>query len=235
MKNDIIYVGDGPGGLTVINSSDPSNPYVLTHFLGGYTWDIQIADNVAFIVNGWNNLGNPGFMILNVSNPSTPTIINNFPTDFDVTDLEVVGNQAFLVCGDSSLTILDISNYTNPVILGKYLGPSGSFTIDVEISGNLAFLSFWKNGLKVLDISDPKNITVKGEFTRSNGGESIFLDLNGDYVFLTTMADGVVVLDVSNPENPIEVGGYSDSGKAYGIFVRNNYLKASHLLLILER
>jgi hypothetical protein len=224
VDNDIIYIGDGPGGLTIINCSDLTNPIVLTHYDGGYTWDIQLRGNIAFIVNGWNNLGNPGLMILNVSNPSDPVLISNYQTDFDVTDLELEDDRGYMVSYDYGLKILDISNYSNPLELGHYLGPPDSVLMDVEITGNLAYLSFWNNGLQLLDCSDPSNITVLSEYNPVNISEFSYLTVEENYIYLAALNNGVVVLDTSNPYFPVEIGRYNDSGSAYGIFVRDNVI-----------
>jgi hypothetical protein len=221
VDNNLIYVGDGPSGLTIIDASDRLNPQVLTHFDGGYTWDIAVNEDLAYIVNGFNNRGSPGFMVVNVSDPSDPDIISNSQTDGDTTDIELVENLVYLVKNTGGLRILDISNNSEPVLLGQYSYPSGAYAIDVEIFGELAFLSLWQRGLKILDISDPSNIIELGEFT--DMGELTFLSVSNGFVYLAAMTDGVIVLDFNDTNFPV-VGTYSDSGKPYGIFVRDNYV-----------
>ncbi|MFX0183325.1 MAG: LVIVD repeat-containing protein [Candidatus Hodarchaeota archaeon] len=227
--NEIVYVGDGAAGLAIINCSNSRDPYIITHYTRGYGWDIQIIDNIAFVASGYNNLGSPGVMILNITDPSNPILLRNYHTVIGITDVEVAGNYCYLASysylgSNSGLQILDISNYSNPIALGQYIGPSNSYAVDVEISGNLAYLSFWEEGLKILDISDPTNITVISEFNDNDISEFAFLDLNEEYVYLATMADGVVVLDVSDPYLPVERCKYNDTGKAYGIFVRDDFI-----------
>jgi hypothetical protein len=221
VDQDIVYVGDGSSGLTIINSSDPKNPEVLVHFTGGYTWDINIFGDLAYIVNGWNNMGNPGFMILDISNPSSPSILSNSLTDGDTTDLELVGNKIYLVKATSGLKIIDVSDSSNPVLVGEFLSPSNSFAIDVEVNGDLAFLSYWKQGLKFLDVTDPTDIIELGD--SMNGDELGFLSMHNGFLYLAAMSDGVIVYDVNDPEFPI-VGSYTDTGKAYGILATDNYV-----------
>ncbi|MFX0051870.1 MAG: LVIVD repeat-containing protein [Candidatus Hodarchaeota archaeon] len=221
--NEIVYVGDGAAGLTIINCSDLTNPYIITHYTGGYAWDIQIINNIAFVASGFNTLGNPGVMILNITDPANPILLYNYQTSSDVNDVEIAGNRGYLA-SNSGFKILDISNSSNPIALGEYEGPSNSYAIDVEISGNLAYLSLWKEGLKILDISNPADITIVSEFKGNEISEYTYFHLNEEYVYLATMANGVLILDVSDPNFPTEVSRYNDTGKAYGIFVRNDII-----------
>lgn len=218
---NIVYIGDGPSGLTIIDSSDPTNPIVLTHYVGGYTWDVSVKDDLAYIVNGWNNQGNPGFMILNISDPSNPIELSNSLTTGDTTDLEVVGNRAYLIKNMAGMTILDISNYSNPKVIGQYSSSLDLYPLDVEISENLAFVNYWKHGLIMLDITDPTDIIILSEFTEVD--DSTFLSVNDGLVYLAAMTDGVVVFNLTNPNFPV-VGKYTDTGKAYGIFAMDKYV-----------
>ncbi|MHA2366897.1 MAG: LVIVD repeat-containing protein, partial [Candidatus Hodarchaeales archaeon] len=144
VKDHIAYIGDGPGGLKIINCSDPENPSVITHFTEGYSWDLEIVNNVAFVANGWNNMGNPGMMVIDITNLSNPLMIYNH-RDHDITDLEVSGNRLYLAGYTAGIAILDISNYSNPVLLGRYTDRDDTF--DVEIKSNFLFQSSWDYGL----------------------------------------------------------------------------------------
>jgi len=219
--DDIAYLGDGPSGLTIINCADPRNPEVLTHYVGGYTWDIHVANDLAYIVNGFTNIGNPGLMILNISDPSTPLELSNSFRSRDTNDIELIGDNAFIVQSTEGLKILDISNSSNPLLLGQYSGPSGSYAIDVEVSGNLAFLSFWKKGLKILDITDPAEITLVGEYGEFD--ELAFISIRDDLAYLAAMNDGIVILNITDTNFPI-IGNYSDTGRAYGIMASGNHV-----------
>lgn len=221
VSDNIVYIGDGASGLTIIDANDPRNPIVLTHYVGGYTWDVSVKDDLAYIVNGYSNLGNPGLMILNISDPSNPIELSNSLTTGDTTDLEVVGNKAYVVKNTEGLKILDISNYSNPNTIGQYSGPGGLYTIDVEVSGDLALVNFWQFGLKMIDISDPTDITILSEYTEVD--DPTFLSVNNGLAFLAAMKDGVVVINITDSDFPI-VGTYTGTGKAYGILSIDKYV-----------
>ncbi len=218
--DEIAYIGDGSSGLTIIDCQDPQNPEILTNYVGGYTWDVHVENNLAYIVNGFNNIGNPGFMILNVSDPSNPVQLSNSLTSGDTNGVEIAGNKAY-VLKTEGLKILDISNSSEPQLIGQYAGPTGSFAIDVEISGNYAFLTFWNKGLQILDIEDPTDITLIGEYNEFN--EFAFLSINDGLVYLAGMTGGIVVLNMTDPNFSV-VGSYSDTGKAYGILALEEYV-----------
>jgi hypothetical protein len=202
VQDNIVYIGHGPSGLTMIDVNDPTKPTVLTHFVGGYTWDVHVNGDIVYAVNGWNNLGTPGFMIINTNNLGTPgfmiinttdlnnpQVLSNTQTDGDTTDLEVVGNNAYIVKNIAELRILDI---TNP-----------------------------KKGLMVLDITHPSNIKEKHEF-KGDVEQFGFLSLNDGFAYLAT-PDGIVVLNVNDPNFPV-VGSYKDDGQPYGVYSRGDYV-----------
>ncbi|MHA2074409.1 MAG: LVIVD repeat-containing protein [Candidatus Hodarchaeales archaeon] len=221
VKDHIVFIGDGPGGLKIINCTDPENPSVITHFTEGYSWDLEIVNNVAFVANGWNNLGNPGMMVIDITNLSNPLMIYNH-RDWDITDLEISENQLYLAGYDAGVAILDIMNYSNPVLLGRYTGRKGTF--DIEIKDSMVFQSSWDYGLQILDVADPGNITVVSEFSDIDGGELASIHLDTDFAFLAAMSDGLIVLNVSDPSTLLEVSRYNEIEGAYGIFTRDEFV-----------
>lgn len=219
----IIYIGDGAGGLTIVNCSDPTAPYILATFKEGHAWDMEMSGSKAYIAHGFMGLGNPGVMIANMSDPENPSLIFNYTTNYDVTDIEIIGDRAFIVNSDSGLIILDISNSSAPEVLGQYSGGANSYTADVEIWGDLVFLIFWENGLKILDIADPANIIEIGEFSETYL-TTITLDTYSKLGYLASYNDGLVILNLTDPSSPIEIGRYHDSGKVCKTFLRNNLI-----------
>lgn len=52
LENNILYVAAGPEGLLLIDISDLSNPYQLTHFFdGGYAYDVKVIGNLAYVAD----------------------------------------------------------------------------------------------------------------------------------------------------------------------------------------
>ncbi|MFX0015880.1 MAG: LVIVD repeat-containing protein [Promethearchaeota archaeon] len=223
-REDIItYIGDGAGGLKIMNCSDPHNPYVIATFAEGYAWTPVIIEDTGFVVNGFMGRGNPGFMIFNVSNPINPSLIFNYTTSVDVVDLGLVDNRAYIATSNGEMIILDISNYSSPSVLGEYIGSLGSFLGEIEVFENIAFLVYWEDGLKICDASDPLNITVIGIFEETHL-TSFFLDVDTNIGYLASYDDGLVVLNLTDLTSPQEIGRYKDTGKVYRVMKRKNLI-----------
>jgi hypothetical protein len=117
----------------------------------------------------------------------------------------VVGDYAYVGEGPS-LTILDVSSPSTPVVVGRsnlipYDGPEGHYGVDyVTVAGNYAYVG--SDGLRVIDVSDPANPIEVGYFGIGRSDVAV----QGDYAYVADEYYGLWVVDVSDPTNPTEVG-----------------------------
>ena len=139
-------------------------------------------------------------MYIDVSNPENPTLKGNYDTPGIASDVEVVGNYAYVADGwDGGLQIIDISNPTNPIFIGNY--DTNSVANDVEVVGNYAYVADDMAGLKIIDISNPTNpilIDSYDDFSTVAYG----VEVVGNYAYLADYFDGLKIIDVSGFNNP---------------------------------
>jgi len=113
---------------------------------------------------------------------------------------------------DNTLTIIDISDPTAPIVTGSIAGAGAPNylrgAIFVFISGSYAYIGASKdNSLTVVDISNPALPTFKGNLT-GGGGIAPFLNgayylwVESGYCYCGTLSDGFTIIDVSNPAAP---------------------------------
>ncbi|MFW9908520.1 MAG: LVIVD repeat-containing protein [Candidatus Thorarchaeota archaeon] len=225
MRDDTMFVGDGNGGLKIINFEDESNPVVLSQFTGNYAWDVAVVEDVAFVANGFSGIGCV-LTSVNVTNLTAPELLGSISTAGDATDVEVMENLAFATTSYAGFTVFDITNRTNPTQVAQYVGESTSDAElgDLEIVGDLAFLSYWEKSFKVLNISDISNIRVVSEFDESLHAFSVHIDMVRNLAFLCDVELGLLLLDIQNPSQPTEVARYSDGGKPNRIELVGNYI-----------
>lgn len=223
MHDNLVFIGDGHGGLRIIDFENISSPAVLSQFTGDYAWDVEVIGDVAFVANGFPGSGGK-LTIVNVTDPTTPTLLSSLITIGDATDIEVVDNLAFVTTSYKGFTVFDVGNYTNPILLAQYIGQSTSDTDmgDLEIVGDLAFLSYWDKSLKVLNISDLSNIRVVSEFNESLDAFSVHIDTERNLAFLCDLELGLLLLDIQNPIQLTEVTRYFDGGKPNRVEVVGN-------------
>src|SRR4030042_413570 len=141
----------------------------------------------------------------------------------------ISGKYAYVASiDDSGLSIIDISDPTNPVEVGYIQDDSqlgGTATAlnhpeGVFVSGKYAYISSWiDDSLSVIDVSNPSYPTEVGYILDdSQGGTAIALDgacevyVVGKYAYVTGFYDhGLSIINVSDPTNPIEVGYIRDN------------------------
>jgi len=214
MRDNLMFIGDGSGGLKIIDFENSSNPDVVYQFTDDYSWAVEVEGDAAFVVNGFMGSGDR-LTIVNVTDPTTPVLLGNHSTVGDATDIEVVENIAYVTTSFAGFTIFNVSNHTNPVQLGQYTGQSTSNAElgDLEIVGDLAFLSYWGQSFKVLNISDISSISVVAEFNESLSTFSVHIEIDRSLAFLSDHELGLLVLNMSIPTQLTEMARYFDGGK----------------------
>ena len=148
---DIAYIAAGVQGFITLNISDPLNPIELGHYEpGGIIGGIDVQGDLAFITDG----DQKRLMVLNISDPTKPTILQqcgNFNIAFDVC---VSDNYAYVADFEGGLRIIQIwgdqrnDNQTdNPIVIG-YDNALGILFLTLITCGIIIIL-FTKNILKV--------------------------------------------------------------------------------------
>ncbi len=120
----------------------------------------------------WPNIvvadGTNGLVVVNGDGPLSLTgeaVAPEFNSNF--ISVDVSGNYAYVVDGNGTFRVYDLTDPTGPVALGT-LKLAGM--LDVKVSGNYAYLACGASGMRVIDISDPDAPVLVG---------TDFLDLPG--------------------------------------------------------
>lgn len=130
-------------------------------------------------------------------------------------DLAVYGQYAY-VAGKNGLTVLDISDKADPVIVGKYYTPDCE---DVWVEPPYAYLACGWRGFQVVDVSNPSSPKRVGSFDSGNAwacAMGCFID--GKTAFVANGQD-LLILDISTPAAPVFKGVYPTPGNAEGVYV----------------
>ena len=111
--------------------------------------------------------------------------------------------------GGTGLTILDVSDPTNPQIIGGWNSPSRAFGLDLV--GNTLYVANDALGLVALDVSDPSNIQELGSFTMGITVD-VVVDSARAVAYAVNYGDGMYSIDVSNPTNMQQLDAETDWG-----------------------
>jgi len=155
----------------------------------------------------------------------------------------ISGDYAYIASvADDSLTIMDISDPTDPVLKSEVYDGDGEFSeLDgarsVYVSGNYAYVAAYiDDAFTIMDITDPTDPVLKsevsdgdGEFTKLNGARSVYV--SGNYAYVASSDDdSLTIMDITDPTDPVlksEVfdgdGEFTKLNGARSVYVSGNY------------
>ena len=115
-------------------------------------------------------------------------------------DVAVVGNYALVASGTLGLHVIDVSDPTNPELVGS-VDPGNGGAIRVVADATHAYLCM--SDLVVLDWSAPSAPVEVGRF---DAGWAYGLDIEGNTAYLVDHDRGLTLLDLTVPAHPIQLG-----------------------------
>lgn len=215
---------EAQSGLLIIDLSPLPNGSITTevYYQGSQNATWKSAHNLYIDENGFcyifgANRGNGGVIILDIAtDPLNPIEVGVFDTWY-VHDGYARGNILYLAhIYQGTLSMVDISDKSNPVLLGTALSPS-NFTHNIWPSddNNYVFTTDEVSGafLTAFNVSDPTNIVEVGKIQSSPGLGIVphNVHIKENWMITSYYTDGVTIHDVSNPHNMIEVANYDTS------------------------
>jgi hypothetical protein len=233
VRQQTLYIASSTRGVLVYELSDPKSPTSPKVFPGGVN-----VTGLAFDGN-WLYAASPApnaeILIMDATQPREPVMADRYyveksnPAVGNLPWEVVVHNQRLYVShGTYGLTISDVSNPKEPVLLGNYtysgvysrrvaVGTLGSTTVAFESSDG------WDAHLRVLDASTPSVVTQMGEFKLRPEISLGAMKLVGTRLYLGHYQDGLRILDVSNPNSVQPVGYFntwreSDPGRGASFY-----------------
>jgi hypothetical protein len=236
---------DGTGNsLTILDvGTNPAQPLIVgsvhdaVNLFGAY--GIAVSGQYAYVAAQGCLTSQPcpnpkvgdSFVVVDVSNPSAPTIVatlknSSLPAPWTgsgalkhVTSVAISGNYAYVTASYSNrLTVIDISNPLSPVIVSSIQDSSRlDFDVDVAVANGYAYVADQGSGtgrLAVVDVHDPAHPQIVGLVNNTktllNGAYRV--KLHGNFAYVSgSNANAISAVDISNPTAPLFAGGLMDS------------------------
>jgi hypothetical protein len=182
-------------GLHILNVSDPAHLAVLSKFSASSIrvfWKVRVVGSRAYAVADID--ADTGLVVIDLSNLAAPKLLGSYisPTGRS-TDVQVVGDRAYLTDRYGSLRVLNVHDPAHIVELGSYGNNYGSFSA-VHVVGTLAFVAEAEDNsgdLEIVDVSNPAKLKLLGE--RHLPSQALGVQVVGNLVYLSLDQGGLHV------------------------------------------
>ena len=186
---------------------------------GGGTYDVQLANNLAYVIDTGTT---DGFVIINITNINSPEIISSSNTGIS-SSLFVKENIAYITNGEDGLAIVDVSDPRFPNILGNF--SNGGFVHKAIVIENLAYIASGPNGLEIVDVSNASNPQLINQY---GGFYCNAIAINEGVLFATILGSSymsLIAIDINDPDNLVSLGTYQETNALYFYpTIANGYL-----------
>ncbi|NPE08457.1 MAG: hypothetical protein GNW80_09285 [Asgard group archaeon] len=227
LQGDIAFVLDttdnNPGGLVIIDVSDPTNPVKLASlFDGGSAMELVVKDDLAFVADGPD-----GLEIINVSDLAHPEEIYQYPVNTYSSDVEIKDDLLFVANWDYGLEIFNVTNPESPVKLVRY-NYNYLNCMQLDIKGDLACVTDHRNdytSIRLLNISNPSS---PQQLSTHIVAETDFWDpkIYENYIFVGNHylnGGEIQILNITDPTNIVKVGEFDDGGNMHSISFNSSF------------
>lgn len=165
---DRVYVASTTNGgiFKVLDVSVPAAPQELGSLTTSQTYDLTVRGGYAYLADG-SAFGDGGLRVVDVSNPSAPTVVGQDTgcPDASGVDVSADGATAYVACASdatfaNALRIVDTGDKANPQLLGSVVLPGQPPLADYNVAysvvvyGSTAYVGN-EYGVDEVDVSDP--------------------------------------------------------------------------------
>jgi len=214
ISGNYAYLADSENdSLHVVNISDTANPTLETSLVvSGIPTNMAIDGNNLYLASG-----SEGIHIIDISTPTSPTLVTTYSTD-NAYDITISGTNAYVADGPTGLKVLDITDISNPSVISS-LDTSGT-AYGVIISGTNAFISSTNAGMQIVDITTPSAPALTSTYDSS--GRVHKVKVVGNTAYIADDFRGIRIVDISDATSPTLTSTLSTVDKAVDLSILGN-------------
>jgi hypothetical protein len=212
--------------FTILNVANPNSIQEKSHidYAGGN--DVYLLSYFAYVSGYYLPVGE--FQIIDISNPSLPSVVSRCTTAGWNNGVWVNNpfGKAFVADDYKGLQIINISDPTSPSIDTAVL--SADYALDVWLDRNYAYVADRRSGLKIVDMSNPSLPFQVGDYdTHGDDYYDIYSTVAQDsfaYIGAYIPFTSFGTIDVSDPSRPVLVGTASMFNRAEDMAIRDTFV-----------
>ncbi|MDP8228987.1 MAG: T9SS type A sorting domain-containing protein, partial [Candidatus Electryoneaceae bacterium] len=234
LEGNYAYMAATSAGLRIIDVSDPGNPVESGYYAPRDSRRVTISGDYAFITTGYFWTGGieieaGGLTIVDISDPTRQREVGFYEMRFNergnpegvAFDVAVAGDYAYIAGECPELTVLDVSNLNEPVLVGC-CELDDDYAVSIALQGNYAYLVTGGGFVHIIDISNPADPCEVCTIEASAGAFDIAIQ--GTYAYVTGYTSCLTVFDISDPEHPGNIGTFDVPGSPFSLTASEDYL-----------
>jgi hypothetical protein len=203
--------------LEIFDISDTLNPisvYFRQFYLNAYP-GIQIIDHYLYY-----SFIPYGIRLYEIENPSNPILLDTLMVDYQISDMQLIGDQLILMGLFDSLLTVNVTDPARPNLTGAYLNQGVSYNSRLMV--DRLYLISNSDIISWFDVSDPSNPLLSGRYLSCSNTWDIAKF--GNYVYTPVSLGGFRIFDVSNPVDPVGIGYFKSDYQSTRIRIFNDIL-----------
>lgn len=174
--------------------------------------EIATSGSYAYLVR---NSGTPNFVIVNISNPASPTLVGSLTLAGNPTNITVSGSYAYVTNANNSgeLQIVNVSTPASPSLSGTFNASGNADGLAVVASGNTAYLARAANGgtaeFVIVNVTTPASPTQTGAYGNNIAMNDVVVSGSYAYIGTNSSTQEVLVVNISTPSTPTLATSYN--------------------------
>ena len=162
-----------------------------------------------------NSNGTDDFQIIDVTNPSAPSVLSTSTLGSQPFVVDVRGDYAYV--GEQNTVdnfhVVDVSDSAHPTTVST---STISWINDLMVSGRYVYLATGEvsNNFKIVDVMDPRNPTTVSALTLKAGQTMQHIFVQGDYAYATDNGTGASfhIVSIADPAHPFVASSTAYAG-----------------------
>jgi len=223
LKDNLLYISQGEGGLLIMDVSDPLNPETVSmtvEHLQGYSNRLAMQDSILYISAGTN-----GTFVVNVSDPFAPFRVEVSSPFKPARVVHVFRGYLFTSVSENGVKLSDISYPSEPDPRGSISTPGYAYGMATTADSNYLMVACGEMGLSVYDIYKLKEgfgpYKQVGWCDTPGYAEEVAVDDARSLAFMTCGTAGLQIIDYSDTTNIHITGFYDGSGYAKSLIYKD--------------
>jgi len=192
----------------------PPSSYEIGQITLACSYDLYVENDYAYVTH------NHGMGIIDIGMVSDPNQVASNITNKGSFGILVENGIAYLGSADGNLSLIDVDDRSNPIILSELEIPGAIYSICRK--DTVLFLSTWSGYLHIINITDNDSPEVITSYDCQGNGTN--LAYHNDVIYYANAQKGLQIIDVSDLNSPSVISAASHSSAAWDIKIKDGFL-----------